>query len=630
MEEGNQVDIEVSKPKSLKILHIKRSNLAKAPDQLVNMINKYTGHTAHLQNKPNINYDVIHYHNVYLPPPKLDKNTKYFIQYHSEPFRTNPKKLKSPCVPLVIAQYHATMPDYDQCHIVRNIIDIESPAYKFKQTDLDTPIRIGYSPSVTRKVNVFYDKGYTQTRLILEKLKEELKIEFDIITGVSLDTCIQRKSECDIIIDECVTGSYHRSGLEGLGLGKMTVCWLKPEVEFVFKKSSGSETCPFENIRIDGLEDFLRMSIQKGKQHILDIGKRNREWMEKYWHPKDIVQEIIDMYQGYNHLQYAGNPEISKLYNETVEELIKNPPNLLEKKTVKVVPKSNKTEIIAKPKVVPKPNKTEITVKPKIVPVVVQNKNKESIHKDLYNRYFDKIFIVNLDERKDRWEETLKELKNLGITNFERFSAIRPDIKKVPVEFYNKLVSPHKAKPKYQTGAVGCKMSHYEIIKLAKKRNYKRILILEDDIEFNSFSETEIKNRQKNKDKRYKIDKTKEDWARHFKIINNAMSDIPQDWEMIYFGANYKKQPKQVNPKNPNLFKINAALTTHSYAIQSNVFDKCIDNMLNSGLEIDNFYIKNIHEPVKSKCYCIKPGLIRQRESYSDVVGRVTDYLVIS
>ena len=36
----------------------------------------------------------------------------------------------------------------------------------------------------------------------------------------------------------------------------------------------------------------------------------------------------------------------------------------------------------------------------------------------------------------------------------------------------------------YQIGCLGCLMSHVQVCKLALERNYKNILILEDDTEF--------------------------------------------------------------------------------------------------------------------------------------------------
>jgi glycosyl transferase family 25 len=75
-------------------------------------------------------------------------------------------------------------------------------------------------------------------------------------------------------------------------------------------------------------------------------------------------------------------------------------------------------------------------------------------------KYINKVFYINLDKRTDRKEALEKELSQYGI-EYERFSAV-----------YDPF------------GAVGCSKSHLGVIKLAKERGYKRILILEDDFSF--------------------------------------------------------------------------------------------------------------------------------------------------
>ena len=50
------------------------------------------------------------------------------------------------------------------------------------------------------------------------------------------------------------------------------------------------------------------------------------------------------------------------------------------------------------------------------------------------NTYFDKIFIINLDKRTDRWNTIVENLKQNNIYNYERISAIQPH----PTKFKNK------------------------------------------------------------------------------------------------------------------------------------------------------------------------------------------------
>ena len=101
---------------------------------------------------------------------------------------------------------------------------------------------------------------------------------------------------CDIIIDECVTISYHRSGLEGLALGKQTICSLNPAVASVLQKVSGSSTVPFDNVGIAGLEGFLISLINKGIDAVQNKGRQCKQWFEKNWSPQQIVKEFGDLY----------------------------------------------------------------------------------------------------------------------------------------------------------------------------------------------------------------------------------------------------------------------------------------------------------------------------------------------
>ena len=73
----------------------------------------------------------------------------------------------------------------------------------------------------------------------------------------------------------------------------------------------------------------------------------------------------------------------------------------------------------------------------------------------------DKVFYINLEHMTDRRDRIEGEFEKYGITNYERFPAIR-----------------HKC------GAVACGKSHLAILNIAKERGYKRIIILEDDVEF--------------------------------------------------------------------------------------------------------------------------------------------------
>jgi hypothetical protein len=238
---------------------------------------------------PQNNTTIVHQHN-----KDVVNFGKKLIQYHSEPFRV---MLNTNIPKLVIAQYHATLPEYSDCIIVRNPINIFDEIYIPKY--FDGKIRIGYSPSSTKVTSEWADKGYVETNLILKRLKNKYKdlIDIDIITDVPLAECLERKSLCNIFIDEVKTASYHRSGLESLGMGVLSICSVSKKVEDVFLNSCGATENPFVNVYYHELYNKLCSIVESGLDNILLQGWKSRNWMERYWSPEVIANEYVEIYK---------------------------------------------------------------------------------------------------------------------------------------------------------------------------------------------------------------------------------------------------------------------------------------------------------------------------------------------
>lgn len=175
------------------------------------------------------------------------------------------------------------------------------------------------------------------------------------------------------------------------------------------------------------------------------------------------------------------------------------------------------------------------------------------------NEIFDKIYCINLDNRVDRWKKS-----NIFFTenmiNVERFSAI-----------------------KNSNGALGCALSHTEIIKIAKQQNFKNVLIFEDDFNFINYD---------------------------YKIIKDSFNELPEDWDIFYLGFNPTE--KLIN-YSQNLYKINGAWCLHAYAVNYKFYDYILNNFV---LPIDMLH-KNAQK--KYNFYGIKNVICTQRNEYSDI-----------
>lgn len=216
--------------------------------------------------------------------------------------------------------------------------------------------------------------------------------------------------------------------------------------------------------------------------------------------------------------------------------------------------------------------------------------------------YFDNIFIINLDHRADKWKLVTSELNKVGITKYERFSAIKPNLEDVS-EIYKKNIAARNNSDgpdeTYIVGVMGCKLSHIEVIKLAKERHYKRVLVLEDDVAF------------------------RKDATHIFTNAVQQLSTLPT-WHMIYFTGNHGNRFTKVAP---NLIKLRGSHSTVGYGASERIYDEIIDNAYDYPYHIDLFYKDKIHP--KFACYCIMPHLVWNVNGYSDIEQGYRDYRVL-
>jgi len=217
------------------------------------------------------------------------------------------------------------------------------------------------------------------------------------------------------------------------------------------------------------------------------------------------------------------------------------------------------------------------------------------------------VFIINCEHRHDRRKNITKQLQKVGVTNYEFFKAIQPteeDMKNWNANFLQPIPKWFQGKgdeTKYRLGSLGCMLSHIEIMKLARERKYKQILILEDDTEFLLPQGIKLEN--------------------VFTVLKNQVDKI-NNYALIYLAGNHRGS--KLDKITPNLYKVKGTLTTGSYIINELGMKYVLKHIKGCEREIDVFYANKMQNDML--CYCIMPHLTRQADGYSDIVQQNVSY----
>jgi glycosyl transferase family 25 len=190
---------------------------------------------------------------------------------------------------------------------------------------------------------------------------------------------------------------------------------------------------------------------------------------------------------------------------------------------------------------------------------------------------------INLEHRHDRREQIEEELQILGI-HATRFNAI-----------------------KTENGAIGCTLSHLKLLKHAIQNNYSHLLILEDDIHF---TDPEI-----------------------FKNSFNRFLELHENnWDVVIFSGN---NVPPYFPIDETCVRVSRCQTTTGYLVNGHYFQTLHDNMSEGLTKLIKNPSLHFHFAVDKYWFCLQqldnwyliiPLTVVQRESYSDIEKRITNY----
>ncbi len=164
-------------------------------------------------------------------------------------------------------------------------LDDWSPCY----TQMESrPLRIGHAPS---------HRGVKGTDLILEAFAaleaEHFDFEIVLIEGLSNSEAKERYKTVDVVVDQLFAGWYGGLAVEAMALGKPVIVYIRDE-DLQFIPPEMVEDLPFIRAKPDNIQSILRDVLTMPREHLLDLAKQSRVFVERWHNPIDIANRIKD------------------------------------------------------------------------------------------------------------------------------------------------------------------------------------------------------------------------------------------------------------------------------------------------------------------------------------------------
>lgn len=204
-----------------------------------------------------------------------------------------------------------------------------------------------------------------------------------------------------------------------------------------------------------------------------------------------------------------------------------------------------------------------------------------------YLDFFEGVYYINLAQRKDRRELFERRSAKLGITA-TRFEAIVPD-----PEYVQMLYDGQEDTTRAQK--IGCTLSHQGIIRLAREKGLKNVLIFEDDCLFlEGFNE---------------------------KLSLSVRELEGFEWDLFYGGGEPNNYMHEVSENLYTMKNSGGMYATHCYAVHERFYDTFLSFEANKVAVID-IMLMHIKE---KRLYASAELLAVQDCTYSDIWHYMTN-----
>lgn len=228
--------------------------------------------------------------------------------------------------------------------------------------------------------------------------------------------------------------------------------------------------------------------------------------------------------------------------------------------------------------------------------------------KNYFSKYFDIIYIINLDKNTTKKLKCIYQLEKYNITNYKFIKAVDTVTTNKYLKYYEtvtRTMSPDFIKYNFTKGALGCALSHYECLYDAIQNNYQKILILEDDFIFIDSFDLELQ---------HLFECIDDAWD--FLYLGKKQGEYLKDCDIIkkiHTNANYF----QITPINDYIYRPSyATWATHALLIKQSLFKEIMKLIEAIDAPIDILIMKLYDQ---YSFYVCKKDLIISYEDSSDI-----------
>lgn len=208
---------------------------------------------------------------------RIRKGHKVLAQFHSLPRLGNWRALMA----FADINYTITQPLQEKEYGLPGLPNIIDPD-EYRPVPRKGKVKIAFAPTNRLPVGNPASKGYHAVQAVLKQVAIERGIEVLWIEGKPYEENLRLKATADILIDDVVTGNWHRTSLEGACFG----CVVLNNVRKV----------PFVHANLINLKQKLLWLIDK-PANMHDIQERSRLWALQEWHAMDMINKYVRAYR---------------------------------------------------------------------------------------------------------------------------------------------------------------------------------------------------------------------------------------------------------------------------------------------------------------------------------------------